>query len=74
MSNGAACCAAQVCCPDAAERMKKLPPMIAKATGLEEEYCVTFLEWMAHEDLMFAPAEFGATVKAILEMADRRHP
>lgn len=71
MSNGAACCALEICCPEPG-RKAKLAAMIAKKTGVEESYCEQFLRWMEDEDLTFAPASFSAVIADIVDIV-RKH-
>lgn len=70
MANGAQCCALEICCPPEMRR-SKLITMIAKVTGADPEYCGKFLDWMDHEELIFAPAEFQTTIDAIARIAKK---
>lgn len=70
MSNGSQCCALEICC-DAAAQRAKLPKAIAAFTGADEEYCAKFLDWMAHEDVVFAPKSFAAVIADIAAVAKK---
>jgi hypothetical protein len=80
MSNGAQCCALEICC-NAAQMVEKLPRAIAKFSRSSEDnddvYCQKFvteilLPWMAHEELIFAPASMRAVIDDIVAIADKR--
>lgn len=66
------CCAIGVCCPDAAARAEKLSAAIAKATGVEVEYCRKFFAWMTDKQLVFAPASFQQAIHDVARIA-RKH-
>ncbi len=72
MSNGAQCCALEICCPPS-ERRQKLTAMIVAFTGAEESHCEGFLDWMAHEDLIFAPSSFSQTIADIAAATKKHH-
>lgn len=57
MSNGAQCCALEICCPP--EMMLiKLPSMIAKFSGTDEAHCKLFVEHVRANRYVFAPKSF----------------
>jgi hypothetical protein len=70
MANGAQCCALEICCPPELRR-ERLMVLLTQATGADEEYCGKFLDWMDHEELIFAPAEFQTTIDAIARIAKK---
>jgi hypothetical protein len=71
MSNGAACCALEICC-NAAQKRARLVKVIATFTGYDEEDCGKFLDWMHHEELVFAPASMQAVIHDVATIA-RKH-
>lgn len=72
MPDGEQCCALEICCYWKKDK-KTLATKIAEYTGLTVEQCVKFLDWMAHEDLTFAPESFAQVLEDIVEIA-RAHP
>jgi hypothetical protein len=72
MSNGEQCCALEICCSPAQRRLR-LTAAISAFTGAEMDYCEKFLDWMAHEDLIFAPKELQPALERIATIA-RAHP
>jgi hypothetical protein len=66
MSNGAVCCALEICCGNQAE----LTVELAKVIG--DEHAQNLLDWMHKEEIAFAPAAFRAVVQEIVA-AVRRH-
>jgi len=73
MSNGAQCCALEICCPPGEPKRAKLVRSIATFTGAEDAHCSAFLDWMDQNGLTFAPTEFASTIDAIVKVA-RAHP
>ncbi len=73
MSNGAQCCALEICCPAGEVKRTKLARSIETFTGAEAAHCFGFLDWMDQNGLTFAPKEFQATIDAIVVIA-RAHP
>lgn len=71
MSNGSQCCALEICC-DAALRRSRLTAEIAVFTDAAPEYCAKFIDWMEHEDLVFAPKSFQPVIDDITTIA-RKH-
>lgn len=57
MSNGAQCCALEICCPPEM-MLLKLPAMIAKHTGIDEAQCKAFVEHVRANRYVFAPKSF----------------
>lgn len=70
MPNGTSCCALEICCNPVTAR-RKVADSIELFTGAEPEYCAKFLEWMDHEGLIFAPADFRRTMDTIATMAKK---
>jgi hypothetical protein len=81
MSNGAQCCALEICC-NAAQMVDRLPKAIAKfsrsgaANDNDDTYCEKFVAeilvpWMAHEELVFAPASMRTVIDDIVAIAER---
>lgn len=68
MSNGIRNCAIEACCTKPQKLAK-----VAESTGLELQYCETFLNWMDEHQLIFAPAEFQATIDAIVKIERENH-
>jgi hypothetical protein len=68
MSNGIRNCAIEACCTKPQKLAK-----IAESTGLELQYCATFLKWMDDHGLIFAPSEFQVTIDAILNIERENH-
>lgn len=73
MSNGAECCALEICCPDAATKRAKLTASMAAFSGHDETACGWVLDWMDDNNLTFAPKEFAPTIQAIVTIT-RSHP
>ncbi len=78
MSNGAQCCALEICCDPPALR-EKLPALVADCVGhgrtiAHEEAVRDVLDWMAHEGLVFAPESFRQVIKDIATAARKHHP
>lgn len=73
MSNGAECCALEICCPDAATKRTKLTASIVAFTGAEPDHCAGFLDWMENNNLTFAPKEFEPVIQRIVTVT-RTHP
>lgn len=70
MSNGAQCCAIEVCC-DMASLRTKLPVMVAKhakatMTGHHTMVLNQLLDWMEQEGIAFAPASIGPLIQDVL--------
>lgn len=70
MSNGAQCCALEICCEPQALRAK-LPAMVAKhacvaATPAHAGVVCQVLDMMAHEGLVFAPASMRQVIADIV--------
>lgn len=74
MSNGAACCALEICCPPGEAQRKRVSKMIAAATGGEEAYGLAVLDWMEQEGLTFAPASFRDTIAEIVASVRKHAP
>ncbi len=72
MSNGSQCCALEICCPPS-ERRAKLADAIAKAIGCTVSEADGFLDWMEHNDLVFAPKSFQPVIDDLVAIA-RKHP
>ena len=72
MSNGDQCCALEICCYWKKDQ-DTLATKIAAYTHLSTEQARGFLDWMAHEDLTFAPDSFAAVLEDIVRIT-RAHP
>lgn len=70
MSNGAQCCALEICC-DPQSLRAKLPALVAKhagvsATMLHGAIVHQVLDMMAHEGITFAPASMRKVITDIV--------
>jgi hypothetical protein len=70
MSNGAQCCALEICCDPPAAR-EKLPAIVAKhagvaATPAHAAVVRQVLDMMAHEGLTFAPASMRQVIADVV--------
>ena len=76
MSNGAACCALEICCQSAAQKLKAFTEKVMAKTGESEEECGKYVnavfDVMEDEDLGFAPATFQTVVDDIVRIV-RKH-
>jgi len=66
MSNGAQCCALEICCPG----QQELKAELTKAIG--DKAAQQLLDWMADEEIAFAPASFKPVIAEIVA-STRKH-
>ena len=69
MSNGTACCAAEICCDPPGARAKITATLVAK--GMDAEYCQVLFDWMDEESLMFADTSLRPFLHTVVKMARR---